>query len=258
MDWFAQRARAAYGSQAEIIKKFPDTVRVATVPGTDVQYFLERDSAHRRQVISVRGTYNLGNLREDAEFNPDKNAILGIYVHAGFDADAFKVYQDVLPHLQKGESVRVTGHSLGAAISTLLMMYLHLDGFRVEPSINFGQPKLTDLAGAQAWEFLPLLRVVDRDDLVPLLPPKDWLDPVHGAFRHFGREVILLDQTYYVYLSEHQDMLQPRVSSFWDNLGSESLEDHRIDNYLRRITDKLQRAMQVPYKQRELYQSLNL
>ncbi|MEZ5632891.1 lipase family protein [Nitrosomonas sp.] len=72
------------------------------------------------QIISVRGTANLKNIKEDAEYIQSKNNKLNIYVHKKFDEDAFKIYQDILPYLKKDYAVKLTGHSLGAAIAALL------------------------------------------------------------------------------------------------------------------------------------------
>lgn len=250
--WYATRAKAAYKTEQEIRRAFPDTVRVATVANTDVQYFLERHPKSGLQVVTVRGTDNLKNVAEDAEYIPSNNPKLGIYVHRGFDTDAIKIYADLLPHLDKSHEVRVTGHSLGAAISTLLMMYLHEDGFQMGPSINFGQPKVTNKKGVQRYDFLPLLRVVDENDVVPLVPPITLLDSLHGIYEHLGEEVILLKGEHYVYLPRH-DATRRSVGDFWDQLGDESITEHFMDNYLRHINDKLVGAIQVSYDSREHY-----
>ena len=250
--WYAERAKAAYENEKNIRQAFPQTVRVATVGDTDVQYFLEVFPKERLQVISVRGTANLKNGLEDARYLQSKNRKLGIYLHRGFDADTMKVYEDLLPHLKKGYDVKVTGHSLGAAISTLLMIYLHEDGFKVERSINFGQPKVTNKAGVRVYDFLPLTRVVDEDDVVPLVPPVTLLDSIHGIYEHMGEEVILLRDEYYVYLERH-DAARKSAGNFWANLGHESIREHFMDNYLKNTEDKLAKSVQVPYGDRELY-----
>lgn len=250
--WFAERANAAYMDEAQIRDKFPHTIRVAQVADTDVQYFLEQAPQKKYQVVSVRGTANLKDGLEDLEYLPMKNDKLGIYVHRGFNEDTIKMYAELLPHLDKKQPIYITGHSLGAAISALLMIYLHEDGFQVKPSINFGQPKVTNKKGADRYAFLPLTRVVDENDLVPLVPPITLLDSLHGRYEHFGDEVILLKDQYYVYLDEHNAERQS-VASFWDNLGHESVKDHFMTNYLIKVKDKLVQATQVPYKDREGY-----
>lgn len=252
VNWYAQRAAMAYQSEAEIRAAFPDTILVATTNHSDVQYFLERDTARQRQILSIRGTANLQNIREDAEYIPSRNTKLGIYVHSGFDKDAHQIFQDLLPQLDNSSPIVVTGHSLGAAIATLLMMYLHEEGFQIGPSINFGQPKITNHAGVEKYSFLPLLRVADENDLVPMVPPKDLLDSIHGAYEHLGPEVMLLQGKYYIYQTHHQEQADS-VDSFWHNLGDESISEHYMKHYLQNIASKLDGAEAVPYDQRERY-----
>ena len=248
--WYAQRARAAYSTAAEIKARFPEVVHVVSVPGTDVQYFVETFPERRLQLVSVRGTDNLANIAQDADFLMTKDPKLDIYVHRGFDADARKVYQNLLPHLDSTMEQRLTGHSLGAAISSLLMIYLYEDGFQVGPSVNFGQPKFTNKVGVGRYQFLPLTRVVDANDPVPLVPPVTLVDVEHGVFEHLGKEVILLSGEYYTYLSKH-DASRLSVGDFWENIGSESAADHHISQYASNIHDKLAGAAQIPYQQRE-------
>lgn len=250
--WFAERADAAYKTKAQIKKLFPKTVRVAEVADTEVQYFLEQHPENSRQVITIRGTANLKNVKEDAEYIPSKNKKLGIYVHSGFDDDAMKLYADILPHLNREYKIVVTGHSLGAAIATLLMMYLHEDGFYVDQSVNFGQPKVTNKKGVKRYGFLPLTRVVDENDVVPLVPPITLLDSIHGVYEHMGEEVILLEDVYYVYLEKH-NATRKSIGSFWKNIGRESVSEHFMANYLKNIQGKKLDSVQVPYNQREKY-----
>jgi len=250
--WYAKRANAAYQTEAYIKQTFPQVIQVATLPNIDVQYFVEVYPEKQLQVISIRGTANFKNIKEDAEYIPIKNPKLGIYVHRGFDDDATKLYTDLIPYLDKNYKVRITGHSLGAAIATLIMMYLHADGFHIDKAINFGQPKVTNKKGAATYNFLPLLRVADENDVVPLVPPITLLDSIHGIYEHLGREVILLDSQYYVYLEEH-NAERKSVGSFWKNIEHESIEEHFMKNYLKNISSKLRDAVQVPYAQREKY-----
>ncbi len=253
INWYAKRAKAAYyKTNQEIQSEFKDTIRIATVPGTEVQYFLERNIKNGYQVITVRGTANLKNVLEDADYVTMKNHKLDIRVHKGFNDDTTKLYADVSPHLNKQQPVYVTGHSLGAAISTLLMMYLHKDGFKLEHSINFGQPKVTNKSGVEHYDFLPLTRIVDKNDVVPLVPPITLLDSLHGIYEHLGNEVILLEGEHFVYLDEH-NAERESVGSFWENIGNESIEDHFMDNYLANIASKVKQSVQVPYDKREDY-----
>lgn len=173
-------------------------------------------------------------------------------MHSGFDEDAFKIYNDILPYLKKDYPVYLTGHSLGAAIAALLMIYLHEDGYTIKKMINFGQPKFTNKSGVQRYHTLPLTRIVNENDLVPLLPPETLLSALHGIYKHMGDEVILLKEVEYIYLEQHQAGLQ-KVEGFWDNIDHESVQEHFIANYLTNIDSKLSDAIQVPYADREDY-----
>jgi hypothetical protein len=252
--WFAERADALSMTEAQIKKFFPNTVRVADMANIEVMYFLEQYPETKRQVIVVRGAVNLKNIKEtvDYDYILSKNKKLGIYVHHGFDEVAMEVYADVLPHLHKDYSVALTGHSMGAAISNLLMMYLYEDGFDLERSVNFGQPKVTNSKGVNRYGFLPLTRIVHENDLVALLPPITLLDAIHGFYEHMGEEVILLEGEYYAYLERH-DAERKSVGSFWKNIGHESIGDHVMGAYLKNIKGKQSHTVQVSYRQREKY-----
>lgn len=252
IQWYADRASSAYQSEQEIMDAFPDTVRVKTVGNTKVQYFLENPLNQNKQILSIRGTANVKNAIEDAEYLQVKNSKLGIYVDKGFDQDTALIYADVLPHLDKNKEIIITGHSLGAAISTLMMMYLHVDGFKVGDSVNFGQPKVTNGAGREKYHDLPLLRIIDENDLVPLLPPKSLLDSIHGQYTHIGPEVILLEGLYYVYQDEHLQRETDSIS-FWSNLRDLSVKAHFIKHYQHNIDSKLATSKQIPYDQRKQY-----
>ena len=252
VNWYAKRAAMAYQTETDIREAFPDTILVATPPDSDVQYFLELDPIRHRQVITVRGTDNLRNIRQDVEYIPSRNPKLGIFVHSGFDKATYPIFQDLEPKLNKSYTTVVTGHSLGAAIATLLMMYLKEEGYVLGPSINFGQPKVTNHAGAQKYHNLPLLRVADENDLVPMVPPEDFLDSMHGAYEHIGPELMLLEGEFYTYQTHHQ-VEKDKVHSFWDNLGDESVSAHFMKHYLQNIQSKLEVSAAVPYDQRERY-----
>lgn len=252
VNWYAGRAAAAYQQEATIRQLFPNTVRVGSPAETEVQYFLEQDPLTKQQIIAIRGTDNLKNIWEDVDFIPRPNRQLGIYVHCGFDDDASLILKDLLPHLDHTKPVIITGHSLGAAISTLLMMYLADAGFQLGPSYNFGQPKLTNAAGVAKYRNLPLLRVVDENDVVPLVPPEDLLDSLHGTYEHLGPELTLLSGKYYAFMPDQQATRRSH-GSFWKNLGHESISAHYMAHYQQNIVSKLTEAEEIPYAQREQY-----
>ena len=210
---YGYRARAAYRSEEEIREAYPRTTRIAGVGQTGVRYFLEQDDARKVQYLAVRGTANKQNMHEDMEarLRPDRR--IGIPVHAGFDGDAQAVYADVKPYLKKGYATHVTGHSLGGAVGSIIAIYAIEDGHKVVKVVTFGQPRFTTVEGVKQLGFLPLMRVVDENDVIPMLPPSIH-NKAHGPYDQVGPEVILLEGPRYVYLTQH-DASRLGVGEFW-------------------------------------------
>lgn len=250
--WYAKRAKAAYLDEAQIRAELPDVKHVIMLDKIDVQYFIEEPSDSQAIVVSIRGTANKENALQDAEYLQRKNKKLGIYLHDGFDDDSDILYASLKPYLDKSRPIIVTGHSLGAAISTVIMMHLHEDGYEVADSINFGQPKVTNTKGVEKYQFLPLVRVVDENDVVPLVPCITLLDSIHGRYQHLGQQVILLKEQYFVYFSK-EEAAEQSVGSFWKDLGDMSVTQHFMEHYLANIEPKLEKQQQVPYADRERY-----
>ena len=251
LETYAERSRAAYGSKSSIKAKYPKTTRIRSPGDMGVRYFLEQDDKTKTQIITVRGTADQINFLEDLDIVVRTDRKTDIPVDAGFDRVARAIYNDAKPHLKRTYRTYVTGHSLGGAVAALISLYAIEDGFMVERVVTFGQPKFTTAAGVQRLR-LPLIRVVDENDIVPMLPPATATDPAYGPYEHVGPEVILLHGQYYVYLPAH-DADRIDVGEFWRSIGIADLPDHKIDHYVARIADKIDSAVEVTYNHREKY-----
>ena len=247
---FAERASTAYESPAAIAKAYPNTTRIATPGGASVLYFIETDHGERIHIVTVRGTADAMNDSEDRDTHERFDPVLGIKVHRGFDIVTQDILTDLKPHLKPGYTVTLTGHSLGGAVACLLGMYLHHEGGKVGRIYTFGQPKVTNRQGAEKYADLPLTRVVDQNDIVPMLP--DGTDGKGNLFEHTGPEIILLDGPYYVSLPQHKaDRLS--VDQFAKEFYLSSLPDHAIKNYVKRLREKTSKSVEVAYRDRERY-----
>jgi len=249
---YAMRSATAYDSDAVIKAKYPLTIRINSPQQTKVKYFLERDDKAHRQFITVRGTDNNKNLDEDLTIAMRQDRKIDIPVHQGFDTAARAIDNDVKPYLKPGYKTYLTGHSLGAAVAALLAVYMIEDGVPVERVVTFGQPRFTTADGAKRLNFLPLTRVVDENDIIPLIAPSTVLDARFGPYEQVGAEVILLEGPDYVYLPVH-DADRISLGEFWRSFTFADLKDHQIEKYLRRIADKTRAANQVPYTERERF-----
>jgi triacylglycerol lipase len=108
--------------------------------------------------------------------------------------------------------------------------------------------------GVKRLSFLPLARVVDENDIVPMVPPATATDPRFGPYEHVGSEVILLEGRDIVYLPSH-DANRISVGEFWRSISFADLKDHEMKKYLKRIAVKTKGAIEVPYNEREKFVS---
>lgn len=247
----AQLANMAYDGRSKILGELKGkSVWVATPGTTNVQYGIGYNDRRKIQVIAVRGTANDTNWTLDKDTHGFRDRKAGILMHRGFRKAAQSIYMDVKPRLKRGYTTYLTGHSLGGAVAAILGIYLQDDGFKLGRIITFGQPKFTNVAGAKAYQRLPLLRVVYQNDTVALLPDQDGQGD--QVFAHIGPVVNILNGPYYVYGSAQQD-LQFSQGSFRKMLTQISLPDHKMKWYLQGLRDKLKGAKQVSFKDRNKY-----
>jgi hypothetical protein len=244
---YAQRAALAYEQDATIQKQSGAGVRLSiSAPlSSGIKAYVELDEATRVQWLVVRGTSNLINIRLDVDYNKVVDPRLQIPLHKGFADAALQVYQFAKPLLKTDYETRVTGHSFGGAAAVIVLMLLKEDGFKLGQAMTFGQPKVTNGDGVRKYRTLPLLRFVNDNDPVPLLPPFELFTVLdEGPYQHFGPEVVLEDGSTYRFYTEHQAE-RLSVFSFWNNLKNLSIQDvpeHFISTYLTRIQQKLPAA----------------
>ena len=241
---YAQRAELAYQQDTTIRERSGSAVRVSISPPVSlgVKAYVEIDDAARVQWIVVRGTSNLVNIRSDVDYNKVVESRLQVPLHKGFADAALEVYRFAKPLLKPDYEIRISGHSLGGAAAVIVLMLLKEDGYKLGQAMTFGQPKVTNRDGARKYGSLPLLRFVNANDPVPLLPPFELFAVLdEGPYRHFGPEVVLEEGSKYRYYSDHQAGTMS-VLSFWNNLKNISTNDipeHFMSTYLARIQEKI-------------------
>ena len=246
----AQLANAAYAPAEELAAILKadnfELVKHKLLPATQVSYFLTH--VNGVQTVAIRGTANVQNVMVDLDVNLKQDTQLGIQVHQGFSSAALAVYHDLQSSIKKDQPIQTTGHSLGGAVALLLGMYLKQEGYQLASIITFGQPKVTNVGGAQQYSNLPLTRVVTTEDIVPLVPP---LSPFQlkelDIYWHNGEELILMQGNQYALTSGLKSMM--RATKIISVLPDErNLNAHKMTTYLDLINTKLESAKQVPYK----------
>lgn len=243
VDWdlvkkHATLSKLTYGTPEEIQAEYGDSAWTMVLPEQQSRIIMITDHAKKEIWLGVRGTANKHNAVMDAEYIKERDPILDIYVHKGFHDLAKAAYQQFYPRLQQGYGLRITGHSLGGAAAAILGMYYYEEGREIKSCITFGQPKVTNEDGVKKFWDLNLVRIVDHEDIVPLVPPLTIISALHGPYRHLGIEVILEDGGHWKWLNKH-DANRMLISGTWSNLLHESVNDHYMKNYIERIDEIL-------------------
>jgi triacylglycerol lipase len=222
-----------------------DRVAVVELASTQSRYALFEDDAARRVDVAIRGTANMRNTAFDLEFLKKRSEKLGIFLHSGFEKSAAAIYEDLRPRLKEGYSIRLAGHSLGAAEAIILGMLLTSDGYSVDKVLASAPPKVTDAEGWKRFAALRVLRVVGPFDPVPFLPPAGLLygkDPyIQG-----GRLILLLDgEAFTIREGEDYDHLTEGVRQAFAEGKSLSVADHLLPAYLGLLLPKAKASVLV-------------
>ena len=228
------RAAASYEDPQVIQQRYGESSRlhVGLLDTFDLLVFVEVDDAEKVQWVAIRGTDNFENVIADIKVHEKVDDSVGVPIHCGFLESSCAVYDYVKGLLEPDYETRLTGHSLGGAVAAILMMRFSHEPMNLGACVTFGQPKVTNEEGVSRYRHLPLWRVINEDDVVPMTPPTFFTD----AFHHFGHEVHLKEGGGYEVFTEHQSELSPD-GDFWANIGDMEVCDHHVEHYVAKISD---------------------
>ena len=256
---YAELSRLIYEKDVKKInKKYPNAyVNVIK----KIRFMLITDVTAKTYTIVIRGTSNFKNAMQDMKFDKDKSNRLDCKVHSGFHKAAEMIFDDLASKMtDKDYVINVTGHSLGGAEALIVGAYTDQAKMNLGKIITFGQPKAFDKDGRAKWGHLPLTRVVNETDIVPLVPPVE-LMYMFKRYVHFGEMVKLCNDEYYCFLEQAQARGNG-VNSFWLNAAKEGfsmwemfkeMPDHFMDNYIANIDPKIKGAKELLWKDRESF-----
>ena len=223
----------------------PNEIYLLEVPEVDINVIIELDRVRKIQWIAVRGTRDFKNWLKDLDYIEDcsleQGKDISVEFHYGFCKASKTVFVAIKEYLQSDYQTRITGHSLGGAIAAILTFIMKDKNYSVEQCVTFGQPRVSNHKGGQLSD-LPLLRVINRGDLVATTPLNSLVSWFKGDYAHLGGE-IQLDKDSYVY-SEHDDRsLKPEFSGQLTDgdadIVFEDIKEHRMENYLQNITSNI-------------------
>lgn len=126
----------------------------------------------------------------------------------------------------KDYKLYVTGHSLGAALSTLFAFRAaDNNGIPNKPVMNvsFASPFVGDQKFRNEFQkrevsgFIRHLRVSNEDDIVPLVPFSSLPLPLPMAYKHVGLNVTLYNPVWW--RNKNHDISFPKPDDLWDEVG---------------------------------------
>ena len=212
-----KKVESEYEYDLEIIKKVQakassDSYFLETFSSIDAAtqcvYGVLKDNTNKRVIVVFRGSTDLSTRDWQTNFSAQleemetpkllRDSLKGrrkkrILVHRGFYEYIFNnkrargdqrydmILNDIKPFVEKGYKVYVTGHSLGAALSSLLAFKLAGSDSAWIPKpitcINYASPFVGSSGFRTAYTLLEkkglvrYLRVTNDNDIVPALPP---------------------------------------------------------------------------------------
>ena len=176
----------------------------------------------------------------------------GVEVHRGFNSAFFhcNLHTQVSNALDKvleenpDKKLVFTGHSLGAAVSTLAAVYTAMRlPDREVLNVNFGSPRVGN-ANFKEWvesiENLAIWRVVHEDDIVPRVPPSIF------GYRHVGHLVDIDHkqggEAFYRHIGDATRGFIGAEETEWnvnpDSNAVDSVQDHGTVAYIGYLTEK--------------------
>lgn len=129
----------------------------------------------------------------DFEADPSEFARRGctdhLPMHRGYRVVARACVDTIAPHIVPGYTIQLTGHSLGGAVAVAVGLLYKAAGIEVGKVVTFGAPKLGPRETREAAAQLNVLRVVQKDDIIPLLPMSRPF--VRKPYVHLGEGIML-------------------------------------------------------------------
>lgn len=231
----------------ELVSTFPTEEFTADEDLGSTNGFVARNAEHL--VIAFRGSDDVLDLAVNlAAAQDDTQEEYQGAVHRGFMRALEGVWIELRhlidSHHTEGQSVWITGHSLGGALATLTAKRLaqFMDPVHC---ITFGQPRVGDPEFFENYK-VKHHRYVNELDVIPKLPPRG----VFTRYWHVGREermdaagniqsgegdTSLLEDLFFGRLASSFDLTSSDNESFLDELIRRGLEDHSIQMYVQRV-----------------------
>lgn len=244
----SEAANLAYANEADIVKtaKTWGFNHVKFIDIKNTQLFIASNETHI--VIAFRGTEptNIKDWLNNTKIRLTKGPF-DTQVHRGFLAALKHVWPQILAEVSlqqnMGQSLWLTGHSLGAALALLCTAYFRDHGFKIGDPIDkpvngtylFGSPRVGDKDFEQKLEAdagSRIFRFVNNNDMVTRVPPRSLGYSHVGKLLYFSEDgkSLEIDASYWYRFLE----LFKGVFEDFGDLGPDQFKDHAMTEYMSR------------------------
>ncbi|HEY2498546.1 MAG TPA: lipase family protein [Candidatus Angelobacter sp.] len=217
--------------------------------GKGAHCFVAMRQDNQLAVVAFRGT----DKDDPTNVAADANALFtewpqGGKVHKGFSGCLNDLIGTLAPAVSAiGCRVLFTGHSLGAALATLLASSHHPGAL-----YTFGSPLVGDAAFVATLQQVISYRYVDCCDIVTRIPP-----PLPGGYLHVGKPYYIFENRTIQFGPPETQIAEDRFKAFmeypfkyqsWkaENVGVRELADHTPVNYVNAVMAASARADGTP------------
>ena len=189
--------------------------------------------------IAFRGTEvkELSDVKADLNVDSVKAEYFHGNVHEGFQTEVDKLWNIIVTYVMKNKKDRtifVTGHSLGAAMATIVAARFYKLKFKLGGLYTYGSPrvgnkKFRDALGVNHYRF------VNNSDDVTKIPFYHWGYRHHGNLRYInskGKVKIGTDVW-----KRTLDRLKGRWQGFKNKNYFDGISDHSVDKYAAHLSD---------------------
>jgi predicted lipase len=199
---------------------------------TDLQVGITISETHKRICVVFRGSESKSDLYYDlALFKTQLHD--DVYVHGGFHTQLHKedMYEKITEEVKQlldenpDYKIYITGHSLGAALSTLYGYEISREIHNKVTVVSFASPRVGNTPFKTAFDTQPNLthyRITNKRDIVTAGP--------FINFTHVGINITLTDDKYKVFYEYDYPWYYFTCFTSW------SVSEHSMDVYFKRLT----------------------
>lgn len=234
---FARLSKIAYKDEKAAAKEARSlgftTIEFYDRDGAQAYRFMNKEDL----VIACRGTQptQFSDIAADLKAMPVKSETVS-RVHQGFKSEVDDLWPMVLEDLQRKQNQNkklwFTGHSLGAAMATIMASrcYYQADISNPEELYTYGSPR-AGWSGFVKTMQTPHHRWKNNNDIVTTVPP------AFLGYRHDG-EMHYLNAYGNVRNPSNWQMIKDKFRGLWMGLKQgkiDSFSDHSIDEYVKHL-----------------------